>query len=179
MYRLWNALPLGQWVSAAELRRLTEKMHRGTRHSALAGLVARNLVQRRPSRANLNAYDYLRLPEDAAVEKSDGPPGGEVVLAVSTIPDDGASPATYAWVRYGADHPAATALRAVEAGGTEPFAPPISGGTDPTSSPPMSATYTITHTVKHGTARRYVDGCRCVDCTRAYKSTMKALGLES
>lgn len=30
----------------------------------------------------------------------------------------------------------------------------------------------------HGTVRQYMDGCRCKDCTRAYRDASRALGLE-
>ena len=149
MYRLWNALPMGQWVSAAELRRLTEKMHRGTRHSALAGLVARNLVQRRPSRANLNAYDYLRLHESESVETPDTPPDGSL-------------------------RPVAPPERqAREVGGEEPFAPPIGGGED---APPTTFMASL-KPAPHGTARCYMAGCREYRCEQVYRDTQRALGL--
>lgn len=134
MYLLWNALPLGQWVDVRELRALTAGLKEGTRHSALTGLVARNLVQRRQSRSHLTAYDYLKLPESDAVETPDGPPANSSV--------------------------------------GQPDRPPIeAGGSAPTTitSPPL--------TPRHGTARNYMTGCRCVECTRAYETTRKALGL--
>jgi hypothetical protein len=144
MFRLWNALPYNQWVTVKELRRLTEKMSDGTRHSALSALIARNLVKRRPSRANLNAYDYLRLREDAAVETPDGPyPETVKVEGGGSVPRD--------------------------VGGEEPFAPPAGGATETTTIP-----LTL---VLHGTARRYMSGCRCVECEQAYETTRKALGL--
>ena len=144
MYLLWNALPLGQWVSAGEVNRLAPVV---VVHvpGTMAGLVARNLVQRRQSRSHLNAYDYLRLPESEAIEKADGPPDG----AVSSVGVPDKPP--------------------IEAGGAEPFAPPISGGAD-APSPPLTP-------VPHGTARSYMAGCRCVECTCAYETTRKALGL--
>ena len=149
MFRLWNALPYDQWVTVKELRRLTEKMNDGTRHSALSALVARNLVHRRPSRSNLNAYDYLRLPEDAAVEKSDGPPDGSL-------------------------RPVAPPERqAREVGGEEPFAPPISGGEDAPPAPFMAGL----KPAPHGTARCYMAGCREYRCEQAYRDTQRALGL--
>jgi len=117
MYALWNALPFDQWVSAKEVQRLTVKMKQGTRHSALSALIARNLVKRRPSRANLNAYDYLRLPEDEAIEKPDGPPDG--TITPTGEPD--AMPR--------------------EAGGTEPFVPLIKGSATTTDLPPMSVSH--------------------------------------
>lgn len=144
MYLLWNALPLGQWVSAGEVKRLAPAV---VVHvpGTMAGLVARNLVQRRQSRSNLNAYDYMRLPESEAIETPDGPPDG------ATTPVGGP------------DKPP------IEAGGGEPFAPPFSGWAD-AESPPLAP-------VPHGSARRYMAGCRCVECTRAYETTRKALGL--
>jgi len=147
MYLLWNALPLGQWVSAGEVNRLAPAV---VVHvpGTMAGLVARNLVQRRQSRSHLNAYDYMRLPESEAVEPR--------------IPDGTVSPVG------GPDR------APLDVGGAEPFwtpqdAPPISGGAD-APSPPLVP-------VPHGSARRYMAGCRCVECTRAYETTMKALGL--
>jgi len=58
----------------------------------------------------------------------------------------------------------------IEAGGAEPFAPPISGGADEPPSAPLTP-------APHGTARSYMAGCRCVECTRSYETTRKALGL--
>lgn len=145
MCLLWNALPLGQWVSAAEVNRLAPASV-GHVPGTMAGLVARNLVQRRQSRSRLNAYDYMKLPESEAIETPDGPPDG------STSPVGGP------------DKPP------IEAGGAEPFAPPISGGADEPPSAPMTP-------APHGTARSYMAGCRCVECTRAYETTRKALGL--
>lgn len=114
MFRLWNALPYNQWVTVKELRRLTEKMNDGTRHSALSALIARNLVKRRPSRANLNAYDYLRLHEDEAVETPDERPDGSLRPV------------------------APTERQAREVGGDEPFAPPIAGGDEVPAIPLMA-----------------------------------------
>ena len=150
MYLLWNALPLGQWVSAGEVNRLAPAV---VVHvpGTMAGLVARNLVKRRQSRSRLIAYDYMRLPESEAIETPDGPPDG------ATSPVGGPDRAP------------------VDAGGVEPFwtpkdAPPISGGADEPPSAPLTP-------APHGTARSYMAGCRCVECTRAYETTRKALGL--
>lgn len=141
MYRLWAALPLGQWVTAQELRRLTV-MRDGTRHSALTALIARNLVQRRQSRSHLTAYDYLKLPESDAVETPDGPPASSSVGRPDRPP--------------------------IEAGGNEPFAP--MGGSAPTTitSPPLTRRHGTARNYMTGCRRRGRHwGCEDVQCVRA------------
>ena len=148
MYKLWNALPYDQWVSAKEVNRLAPTSVANV-SGALSALVARNLVQRRPSRSNLNAYDYLRLHESESVETPDTPPDGSL-------------------------RPVAPPERqAREVGGEEPFAPPISGGDDEPSALFMAAL----KPAPHGTARCYMAGCGDPRCERAYNETRKVLGL--
>lgn len=148
MYKLWNALPYDHWVSAHEVNRLapTSVAHVS---GALSALVARNLVQRRPSRSNLNAYDYLRLHESESVETPDTPPDGSLRPV------------------------APRERRARDVGGEEPFAPPIGGGNDAPPPPFMAAL----KPAPHGTARCYMAGCREYRCEQAYRDTQRALGL--